>query len=95
MIRPLLVGLTLSLLTLSACGQAPIRVEAAKPVIVTKTVWTPIPAQFTAPCQAATAEADALKTNGALLAAWQHDSTALTACAAQIDGINAIQATRQ
>lgn len=88
MIRTLLAGSILLFLT--ACAPA-VRVVPAKPVIVTRTQYVPIPAQFLAPCNKATTEAEALRTNGSLLAAWQHDSTALTACAAQIDGIRALK----
>ena len=79
---------------LSLCLQAcapPVRVEAAKPVIVTRTQYVPLDARFTAPCAKPTPQDQALQTNGSLLAAYLHDSTALIACGAQIDGIRALQ----
>lgn len=75
---------------LTACAP-PVKVEAAKPVIVTRTRYTPLPAELTVPCDAATPRGTALQTNGSLLAAYLRDSTALTACAAQVDGIRSLQ----
>ena len=87
-IRLLATGLILACLT--ACSQ-PVKVEAAKPVIVTRTQYVPLPPALTAQCATATPRGTALQTNGSLLAAYLRDSTALTACAAQVDGIRALQ----
>lgn len=63
----------------------------AKPVIVTKTQYVALDKSLTAPCDKPTPRDQALRTNGSLLAAYLHDVTALVACAAQIDGIRALQ----
>lgn len=78
------------LLCLQACAQ-PVKVEAAKPVIVTKTQYVALPKELTAACEAPTPRKEALQTVGSVLAAYIHDSTALIACAAQVDGIRALQ----
>jgi hypothetical protein len=60
-------------------------------VIVTRTQYMPLDARFTAPCAKPTPREQALQTVGSVLAAYIHDSTALIACAAQVDGIRALQ----
>ena len=89
MIRPLMLGSILCLL--SACATPPVRVEAAKPVVVTVTKYAPLEAYLVAPCAKPVPRSEALASNGALLAAYLQDSTALTACGAKIDGIRALQ----
>lgn len=63
----------------------------ANPLVVTKTVYATLPPKLTAPCDASTPRAQALKTNGTLLDAYVHDSSSLDACRAKVDGIRALQ----
>lgn len=84
-----MLGCALCLLT--ACATPPVRVEAAKPVVVTRTQYVALDSRLTQPCAAATPRAQALQTNGSLLAAYLHDSTALTECAAQVQAIRVVQ----
>lgn len=63
----------------------------AKPVIVTRTQYVALDPKLTAPCDQPTPRDKALQTNATLLDAYLHDSAALTACAAQVDGIRALQ----
>ena len=79
-----------ALLCLSACAQQPIKVAAAAPVIVTKTVYAPVPEYLLESCAPSTPESVALATNGSLLAAYQTDATALAVCAAQVQAIRAL-----
>lgn len=82
--------LGLTSLFLTACAQ-PVRVVPTKPVVVTKTVYATIDPKLVQPCAPSTPRGQALKTNGTLLGAYTHDSAALDACRAKVDGIRALQ----
>ena len=56
--------------------------------------YVPLAPYLVAPCAKPTPRAQALATNGVLLAAYLHDSTALAACGAKVDGIRALQPNR-